>query len=79
MPILNRVKGNKLVIITKLIPINPITISCDLPNNFDNNMKNEFDFSIKSNKFLAEHVIENKIRQILSKYNHGKDIHKHKN
>ena len=33
---------------------------------------------IKRNEFLAEHRIKNEIMQLLSKYKHGKDIHKYR-
>ena len=32
---------------------------------------------IKHTEFLAEHSIKNEIRQLLSKYNHGKQKNKH--
>ena len=38
-------------------------------------MKN---FIIKHNEPLAEHTIKNKINQLLSKYQHGIDVHKHR-
>ena len=30
------------------------------------------------NEFLAEHAIKNEIRQLLSKYKHGNNIHEHR-
>ena len=35
------------------------------------------DSIIQHNEFLAEHTIKNEVRQLLSKYKHGNDIHKH--
>ena len=49
----------------------------DWPKNFDENFKHEFKFIIKSNKFLVEHKMKNKIEQLLSKYKHGINNHKH--
>ena len=40
-------------------------------------MKHEFDFIIRHNEFLAEHVIKNEVGQLLCKYKHGNDIHEH--
>ena len=41
------------------------------------NLKYEIEFIIKSNESLAEKKIKNEIEQLLSKYNHGKDIHEY--
>ena len=41
------------------------------------NLKYEIEFIIKSNESLAEKKIKNETEQLLSKYNHGKDIHEH--
>ena len=42
-------------------------------------MKNEIDYIVKCKVFLAEHVKENEIRQLLFQYDHGNDIYEHKN
>ena len=41
--------------------------------NFDFN----FEFILKSNESLAETIIKNEIKQLLLKYKHGNNIHKH--
>ena len=41
------------------------------------NLKYEIEFIIKSNESLAEKKIKNEIEQLLSKYNHGKDVREH--
>ena len=56
--------GNKLVITTEQKTI-PFDLSKDV---FAiSNLKHETDFIIKYNKLSAEHIIKNKIRQLLSK------------
>ena len=62
---------NKLMIITE-----PKTFHFDLPQNVDN-FTHEIDVIIMQNELLGEHAIKHKIRQLLFKYNHGNDIHKH--
>ena len=42
------------------------------------NLKHEIGFMIKLNESLFEHKIKNEIDQLLSKYKHGDDIHKHR-
>ena len=49
----------------------------DLPKDFDENLKHEIEFIIKSNESLAEIIIKNKIEKLLLKYKHGENIHKH--
>ena len=63
---------NKLVIKTK-----PKTFHFDLPKNVGNNLKHEICFIIKHIELLPEHAIKNEIKQLLSKYKHGNDIHEH--
>ena len=50
----------------------------DWPKNVDENLKYEFEFIIKSNESLAENKIKIKIEQLLLKYKHGNNIHKHR-
>ena len=64
--------GDKLVITTL-----PKTIHFDLSKDIAKNVKHETDSTIEHNEFLAKHKINNKIRQLLFKYNHGNDIHEH--
>ena len=40
-------------------------------------MEHETDSIIEDNELLAEHAIKNEVRQLLSKYKHGNDIHQH--
>ena len=47
-------KDNKLVVIAK-----PKIIHFNLPKDFRNNLKNEIDFIIKHNKYLAGQTIKN--------------------
>ena len=67
-----QIGDNKLVITTE-----PKTFYSDLPKNVDNNLKQEIYSIIKHNELLAERTIKNKVRQALSKYKHGNNIHKH--
>ena len=53
------------------------TFHFDLPKDADNNMKHKTNFIIKHNELLADHTIKIEIRQLLSKYKYGNDIHKH--
>ena len=43
----------------------------------DENLKHHIEFIIKSNESLAENKIKNKVEQLLSKYEHGNNIHEH--
>ena len=40
----------------------------DWPKDVDENLKHEIEFIIKNNESLAENIIKNKIKQLLSKY-----------
>ena len=44
---------------------------------FDENLKNEIQFIIKINESIAANIIKNKFEQLLLKYKHGNNIHKH--
>ena len=63
----------------KLVIIKESKIICfDLSKEIDNSLKDEIiSILLKQNKVLAEHRMENKISQLLSKYKHGNDIHEH--
>ena len=50
-----------------------------LPKDVANNLKDQIDFIIKHNERLAEKTTKNRIRQLLSKYNHVNDIYELKN
>ena len=63
---------NQLVITTK-----HRTFHFDLSKDSGINLKHEICFIIQHNEFLAEDTIKNEMRQLLSKYKHGNDIHKH--
>ena len=65
--------GDKKLVITT----EPKAIHFHLSKNVDNNLKHETDLIIKHNDLLAVHTIKNKIRQLLSKYKHGNNIHEH--
>ena len=43
----------------------------------DENLKDEIEFSIKSDESLVENKMKNKIEQLLLKYKHGNNIHEH--
>ena len=49
----------------------------DWPKDVDENLKHENEFIKKSNESLVESKIKNEIEQLLSKYMHGSNIHKH--
>ena len=51
----------------------------DLPKNFDENLKHENQFIIKSNESLARDKIKNKTERLFSKYKYGNNIHEHRN
>ena len=63
---------NKLVITTQ-----PKIFHFDLPKDVGNNLKHEIYFITKHNELFPEHKIKNEIRQLLSKYKHGSNIHEH--
>ena len=41
------------------------------------NLKHKIEFIIKSSESLAENKIKNETEQLLSKYKHGNNTHKH--
>ena len=45
--------------------------------NFDENLKHENQFIIKSNEYLSENKIKNETEQLLLNYKHGNNIHEH--
>ena len=47
----------------------------DWPKNFDENLKDEIELIIKSNKSLAQKKMKTEIEQLLSKYKYGNNIH----
>ena len=47
----------------------------DWPKDVDENLKHKIEFIVKSNESLAENKIKNEIEQLLSKHNHGNNIH----
>ena len=49
----------------------------DLLKDAHNSFSNEIDSIAKHNELLVGHTIKNKDRQLLSKYKHGNNIHKH--
>ena len=64
---------NILVITTK-----SKTFHFDLPKHVGIKLKHEIHSIIKHNKLLSEPTIKNEIRQLLSIYKHGNDIHEHR-
>ena len=67
-----QIADNNFVITTK-----PKTFHFDLPKDAGINLKHEMYSIIKYNEPLTENTIKNEIRQLLSKYKYGKDIHGH--
>ena len=51
----------------------------DWAKDFDENLKHEIEFIIKSNQSLAENKITNEIKQLLLKCKHGNNIHEYGN
>ena len=49
----------------------------DLPGNIEKNLKYEIDLIIKLIESLAKYKLKNKIKQTLSRYKHGNNIHEH--
>ena len=47
----------------------------DFPKVIAKILKDQIEFIIKRNESLAEYKIKNKVRQLLSKYKHGNNIH----
>ena len=72
------IQNKKFVIITEEITLNSVMVCLDLSKDFDNDIKNEIDIIMQCNKFLAEHAIENTIKQLLSKYNRRNEINEHR-
>ena len=62
------IKDNKLLKMTE-----PKTVYFDLPKDVDSNRKHGIGYMIKHDEFLVGHTI--KTIQLLSKYNHGSDVH----
>ena len=56
----------------------PFYFLFDWDKHVDENLKHKIEFIIKSIESLAENKIKGKIEQLLSKYKHGSNIHKHK-
>lgn len=56
------IQDSKVVRITK-----PKFFYFDFPEDVDKNIKNDIDCIVKHHEFLALHIIENEIRQLLSK------------
>ena len=56
----------------------PFCFNFALPKNVDKNLKHEIAFIIKSNESLTEIIIKNEIEQLLLKYMHRNNIHKHR-
>ena len=63
---------NKLVVTT-----GRKTFHFDLHKDVVKNLKHEIDSVIKHDELLAKHTIKKQIRQLLSKYKHGNNIHEH--
>ena len=49
----------------------------DWPKDFDETLKHEAEFFIKSNESLAENKIKSEIEQFLLTYKHVNNIHEH--
>ena len=50
----------------------------DWPKYFDESLKHEIEFIIKSNESLTENKIKQETEQLLLKYKHGNKIHEHR-
>ena len=50
----------------------------DLPKDVDENLKRETELIIKRNESLAEIIRKNEIEQLLLKYKHRDNVHKHR-
>ena len=50
----------------------------DRPKYFDENLKHEIEFIIKSSESLIDNKIKNPIEQLLLKYKHGNNMHEHR-
>ena len=65
----------------KMIAIRDPKTSCfnfDWPKDVDQSLKHEIEFIIKSDEYLAENKIKNRIQQLLLKYKNGNNILEHK-
>ena len=49
----------------------------DWPKHSDENLKDEIEFIIKSNEYLAENKIKKEIKQLLLKHKHRNNINEH--
>ena len=65
-----------MVVITDLETFYP---DFDWPKDFDENLKHEIKYIIKSNNSLAKNNTKNKVSQLLWKYKHENDINDTKN
>ena len=54
-----------------------VCFNFDQPKRVDENLKHEIEFVEKINEYLGENKIKNYTEQLLSKYKHGNNIHKH--
>ena len=71
---------NQVVIIlgdNKLVITESKTFHLDLRNDAGIGLKRKIYSIIKHNQRLVEHTIKSEVRQLLSKYKHGNDIHEH--
>ena len=50
----------------------------DLPKDFDMNLKDEVDYTIKRNGGLSKQRIKNEIDKLWYKYKHANDINEHR-
>ena len=50
----------------------------DWPKDVDENLKYEFEFTVKRNESLAENKIKNQIEQFLLKYKYENNIDEHR-
>ena len=50
----------------------------DWPKDVDENLKYEFEFTVKRNESLAENKIKNQIEQLLLKYKYENNIDEHR-
>ena len=60
-----------------IIDFKTVYYDFDWPKDVDENLKHENELIKKSNESLAENKIKNEIEQLLSRYKHGSNIHKH--
>ena len=62
-----------------IVLMDPKTFCFDIDwsEDVDQNLKQEVEFIIKSNEFLAGNKIKKEIEQVLLKYKYGSNIHEH--